>query len=158
MNIRVTRILTICFLLFSTSSFAGSAENIAACIAEAKNYADLNLDEFDAEYNGNVLAFSKVTWRDDDVVCEVKVGDVYNLTIQGKQWIYEGFAGKESYELDASLRNETDHAIEKLKSRISLLNQRMDEATKKLQAANPDHAEITKFIEHGIDKASGSSD
>ena len=153
----MTKYLTMAILLFSASSFAGSAENIDACVADAKEYTGLVLDEFDAEYSGNILASSEVKWKDEEVLCEVKLGDVYNLTIQGEQVIYKDFAGKDSYELDATLRNETDRAIEKLKSRISLLQQRMDEATKKLQVAKPDHKEITKYVEHGIEKASGSS-
>jgi hypothetical protein len=131
--------------------YAGNAENVEACVTKAKEFAGITLDEFDASYEGNWMDFSVAKWN--NVVCEVKLGDVHSLKINDEYYIYQGFAGKTSYELNDSLEKRTGDAIDKMKSRISLLKDRMDKARKQLKSVNPDHIAIEDYINKGIKKA-----
>ncbi len=119
-------------VLFSHSNVnAGEAENIQACATKSKEFAGVILDEFSASYEGNWLSASIVKW--ENVECEAKLGTVYNLTINGKNYIYEGFSGKKSYELNKKLEEKTNSAIKMLETRIRLLEQRMENVTLKLK-------------------------
>lgn len=142
-------------VLFSTvcasTAFAGDAENIEACVSKAKEFASVTLDEFDVAYEGNWMAFSVAKW--DNAECEVKLENVYNLTIEGKIYIYQGFDGKESYTLNDMLEKKTKAAIKKMRSRISLLEQRMEKVTTQLKSVNPDHQALDDYINKGVNKS-----
>jgi hypothetical protein len=103
----------------STMAFAGDAENIQACVKKAKDFAEVTLNEFDSSYESNILSMSTARWK--NVYCEVKLNSVYNLQVNGQQYIYNGYAGKDSYILNSQLDEKTDVARNKLKSRIALL-------------------------------------
>ncbi|MDO8811610.1 MAG: hypothetical protein Q7J38_06235 [Gallionella sp.] len=109
----------------SASAFAGDAENIAACVRKAKEFSGVILDEFNVNYEGNWLSMSIAKWS--NAQCEVKVGEVYKLVVNGELLVFDGFAGKGSYELNEALQEKTNSAINTLNSRIALLRQRMKE-------------------------------
>jgi len=138
----------------STFAFAGDAENISACVKKAKEFSGVILEEFDVDYEGNWLSMSIAKWS--NAYCEVKVGEVYELSVNGEFVIYKGFAGKGSYELNKTLQEKTDLAINKLNSRVALLRQRMEKATEELKKARPSHEELARYIEEGIEKSTGN--
>lgn len=142
-------------MAFSTHAFAGDAENIAACVKKAKEFSGVTLEDFDASYKGNWLSMSTAKWS--NAYCEVKIGEVCELSVNGEYVIYRGFAGKGSYELNKILLEKTDLAINKLNSRVALLRQRMEKATEELKKARPSHEELTRYIEEGIEKSIGGS-
>lgn len=139
----------------STFAFAGDAENISACVKKAQEFSGVILEEFDVSYKGNWLSMSIAKW--DNAHCEVKIGEVYKLSVDGELVIYDGFAGKGSYDLNKVLQEKTDAAINKLNSRIALLRQRMEKATEELKKARPSHDVLTRYIEEGIEKSTGGS-
>lgn len=141
--------------IVSINVFAGTAENIQACVKNAKAFAGINLDEFSAIYEGNFVSMSTAKWK--NVFCEVKLGDVYTLTVNNKEYLYKGFAGRKSYELHEELEAKTEEAIQQLKSRISLLEDRMARANVSLKMANPNHAWLAKYVSEGIEKATGNA-
>jgi hypothetical protein len=142
-------------LMLYTPVHAGDAENISACAAKAKEFTGTELDPFSAKYQGKVLTFSTVKWS--NAYCEVKLASVFTLQINGKDIIYKGYAGKESYELNNSLQAKTDSAIAQMNSRISLLKQRAEKASDSLRKPSPDFDGVTKFVNEGLEKSIGSN-
>jgi hypothetical protein len=134
-----------------STAFADDAENIEACVQKAKEFASVKLDEFDANYEGSWLQNDVAKW--DNAVCEVTATKVYNLNIEGKNYIYRGFSGEESYKLNEMLEETTQDAISILRSRVSLLEKRMENVTTKLKLVNPDHQDLVGYIKKGVDKA-----
>lgn len=147
--------LGLLMMAVSTFAFAGDAENIAACVKKAKEFSGVTLEDFDVSYKGNWLSMSIAKWS--NAYCEVKVGEVYELLVNGEYVIYKGFVGKGAYELNKILQERTDMAINKLNSRVTLLRQRMEKATEELKKARPSHDELTRYIEEGIEKSTGGS-
>lgn len=148
-------VLGLLMMAVSTFAFASDAENIAACVKKAKEFSGVILDEFDVNYKGNWLSMSIAKWS--NAYCEVKVGEVYELSVNGEFVIYKGFAGKGAYELNKILQEKTDLATNKLNSRVALLRQRMEKATEELKKARPSHEELTRYIDEGIEKSIGGS-
>ena len=138
-------------LTVSASSFAGDAENIATCIKKAKELSGIVLDEFEVNYEGNWLTMSVAKWA--SAYCEVKMGEVYRLSINGDWLIYDGFYGKGSYDLNKVLQEQTDAAINKLNSRITLLRHRMSKVTEELKKPGSIHDELSRYIDEGINKS-----
>ena len=147
--------LAICILLLGTTGkvLADDAGNIQACVSKAKEFANVLLNEFDVIYEGNWIDLSVAKWTDHDTVCKVKFESVYDLRIKGKIYIYEGFAGQESYNLNNKLQKHTEEAIEKMESRITLLEKRMEKVTNKLRTNDPDHSALKGYINIGIERA-----
>lgn len=142
-------------LVISPSSNAGQADNILGCVKKAKEYSGITLNEFDASYVGNVLSPSEVRWS--NAYCEAKVGAIYTLTVNGKNYIYKGYSGKESYDLYNSLEGKTEKAIGQLESRIALLKERLSSVDAELSKPRPDHRKLTSYIDDGISGALGSA-
>lgn len=140
-------------LLYAPFASAGEAENILSCVNRANEFSGVKLNEFEAVYEGKILSMSSVKWK--NAFCEVKFGSVQNLQVNGMQYIYNGFAGKEAYDLNKILEGKTESAIKQLKSRISLLEQRMNQVKRNLQAPRPDAASLTRFINEGVEKSVG---
>jgi hypothetical protein len=147
--------ITLAVLMMSCSaiSYAGDADNIQACVKRASDFTGLKLSEFDASYEGNIFSQSIAKWK--NAYCEVKMGNVYNLQINGKQVIYNGYAGKESFDLNAALNSKTESAINQLRSRIAILEQRMGQVSAGLKMPKPDHAGLTRYVDEGIEKSIG---
>lgn len=132
---------------------AGDAGNISACVKKAKEFAGVSLDEFDVSYEGNLLSMSVAKWR--NALCEVKVGEVYTLNVNGSNFIYKGYAGKDSYDLNKELDRRTEEAINQMNGRIALLKQRRSQVSVSLQRPKPDHIWLTRYVDEGIDKSLG---
>jgi len=80
---------------------------------------------------------------------------VYNLTINEKQLIYQGFAGMDTKVIFDVIEAETMSAVKLLKSRIKLLEDRFGDAKQNLTAPNPDLDVIAARIADGIARATG---
>jgi len=146
-------VLTLLMIGNSAIAFAGDAENILACVRKANEFSGVTLSEFDASYQGNILSMSVAKWK--NAFCEAKLGEVYTLQVNDKELIVNGYAGRESYTLKRALDEKTAAAINQLKSRIALLDQRMSQVSASLRKPNPDHGSVTRYIEEGIEKAVG---
>lgn len=85
----------------------------------------------------------------------MKLSEVYNLQVEGKHVIFDGYAGRESYSLRKTLDEKTNAAINQLKARIAILEQRMAQTSAGLKKPRPDHAGLTRFIEEGIEMSVG---
>lgn len=136
-------------------SLAGEADNISACVRTAKEFSGVALDPFSASYTGNVLSMSVAKW--DDVYCEVKLANVYNLRIHGQQLVYNAYAGKESYDLNSALQAKTEATINQMNSRIALLQQRASQVSVSLQKPNPNHKWLAQYVDEGIEKSLGKT-
>jgi hypothetical protein len=99
------------------------------------------------------LGFSSAEWR--GIMCEVSLASVYNLTVDGRQYVYEGFSGRQAKTAYESLERETDEAISLLESRAQLLERRLEDARSTLQLPNPDIEAIEDGIRNGIGRATG---
>lgn len=148
-------LVPIVFSLVSINAFSGEAENISACVNKSKEFSGVVLNEFNVKYEGNVLARSVAKW--DNALCEIKLGKVFTLEVNGTVYIYEGFAGKKSYDLNNTLQAKTDEAIRVLNSRISLLQQRASQVSVSLSKPNPDHQHLTNYVNQGIEQSIGKN-
>lgn len=142
-------------LLVSLPAWAADADNISACVKKAKEFSSITLDPFAAAYEGNIVSLSTAKW--ENVLCEVKFGEVYNLLIHNRYLIYKGYAGKDAYELKKSLESRTDEAITRMDTHIALLKQRLDQVDVSLRKPNPDQNWLSRYIDEGIEKSFGAS-
>lgn len=149
----IKSVLVSLILMNAATAYAGEAENIMACVNRANEFSGIKLSEFDAKYEGRILSMSSAKWS--NAFCEVKFGTVNNLQVNGNQFIYNGFAGKEAYDLNKMLENKTESAINQLRSRISLLEQRMSQVKRSLQTPKPNVVSLTQYINEGIEKSIG---
>lgn len=140
-------------ILVTNEVVAGDAENISACVKKSKEFSGVTLDAFDVSYEGNLLSMSVAKWS--NALCEVKVGEVYTLNVNGSNFIYRGYAGKESYDLNEELDRRTEVAIKQMNSRIALLKQRKSQVSVSLQRPKPDHVWLTRYVNEGIEKSLG---
>ena len=148
-------LLPVMLSFVSISAFSGEAENISACVNKSKEFSGVVLNEFNVKYEGNVLARSVATW--ENATCEIKLGKVYTLEVNGIVYIYEGFAGKASYDLNNNLQAKTDEAVKLLNSRIALLQQRASQVSVSLTKPKPDQAYLTRYINQGIEQSIGKT-
>ena len=132
---------------------AGEAENILSCIQSVNAYTEKSVDEFDVRYEGRILGFSSAEWP--GIMCEVSLASVYNLTVDGHQYVYEGFSGRQAKTAFGSLERETEEAISLLESRAQLLERRLEDARSTLQLPNPDIEAVNEGIRYGIGRATG---
>lgn len=147
--------VSVTLFALSSTSFAGDAENITACVRKAKEFSGVVLDEFAATYEGNILSRSTAKWP--NAFCEVKLGDVYTLHLNGQELIYKGYAGREAYNINVALQAKTDAAVNQLKSRIALINQRAEQVSISLTKPKQDFNVLTKYVDEGIEKSLGKS-
>jgi hypothetical protein len=141
--------------LISINAFSGEAENISACVNKSKEFSGVVLNEFNVKYEGNLLARSVAKW--ENALCEIKLGKVFTLEVNGTVYIYEGFAGKKSYEINNTLQAKTNEAIGLLNSRIALLQQRASQVSASLAKPNPDHQHLINYVNQGIEQSIGKN-
>ena len=141
-------------IIIPSTSHAGEAENILACINTVKAYTGKTVDEFDANYTGKVLSFSTAEWT--GIKCEVKVGFVNSLVVDGTAYVVDGYAGYPAKSAYKKIEKQTEDAVSLLESRIKLLERRLDGSEQKLMKPNPNISEIETYIETGIFKATGN--
>ena len=134
-------------------ALANEASSIRACIEAVTIHSTLLLDEFDVEYEKRLMRYDTVKWPGG--ICEIRQGQVYNLTINEKQLIYQGFAGMDAKVIFDVIEAETMSAVKLLKSRIKLLEDRFGDAKQNLTAPNPDLDVIAARIADGIARATG---
>ena len=146
--------ISVFLMVFVNSAMSGEAENITACANKAKTFSGVTLDPFIAKYEGNIIAMSIAQWP--NVYCEVKLAEVYTLQINNRIVVYKGYAGKESYDLNAVLQARTEEAIRQMQSRIALLELRAKQVSNSLQKPNSNHSWLTKYVEDGIKKSLGT--
>jgi len=139
--------------LWAPAAFANEARSIRACIEAVTIYSTLLLDEFDMEYEKRLMRYDLVKWLGG--VCEIRQGQVYNLTINDQQFIHQGFAGMEAKVIFNAIEAETTSAIKLLEARIKLLEDRFDDARQNLTTPNPDLDVIAARIVDGIAHATG---
>lgn len=142
-------------IILSNLAFAGDAENISACVRKAKEFSGITLDEFAASYEGNMLSMSTAKWS--NAFCEVKLGNVYTLNLNGQELVYKGYAGRESYNLNIALQAKTENAVNLLNSRIALINQRAEQVSVSLTKPKQDFKWLTRYVDEGIEKSLGKS-
>jgi hypothetical protein len=137
-----------------TLSLAGEGDNIMACIQAVQAFDGRTVDEFDARYEGRLLDLSEVKWPGID--CAVKLGLVFDLTVDGRQLIVDHFAGQQAKSTYERLEVSTDEAISLLESRIQILERRLADAETKLKQPNPDIKAVAAHVDSGIAKATGN--
>ena len=135
------------------TALAGEAENISSCIQSVEAYTGKSVDEFDVRYEGRILGFSSAEWP--GVVCEVAFASVHNLTVDGRQYVYAGFAGKKAKTAYENLERETEEAISLLESRVQLLERRLEGSRSTLRLPNPDIEGANSYVRDGIARATG---
>lgn len=135
------------------TSWAGEGDNIKACTQAVQDFGGRVVDEFDAHYEGRMIDLSEVKWP--GVVCAVKLGLVFDLTVDGKKLIVDQFSGEEAKRTYERLEVRTEEAIAILKSREKILERRLADAEAKLQQPNADITEIAAHVETGIEKSVG---
>ena len=140
----------IVMLLCATQVWAGQAENIKKCVEVANSFG-ASIDPYQVRYNSHFLQLDVAEWR--DVRCEVKLENIHNLTIRGKEVIYKGFAGREAYELNERLEKELDGASEILVMRANLLKSMKSEIEKKLMNPGVDVAVIERDVLSNVKRA-----
>lgn len=133
---------------------AGEADNIMACISSVKLFSGKIVDEFDVRYTGRILGMSSAEWK--GVNCSVKLGYIDSLTVDGKQYIVDGFAGVEAKRSFDVIEKETEDAVSLLESRVEILQRRLEEAKSRLKEPDPDISAIEAKIRDGIERATGN--
>jgi hypothetical protein len=98
------------------------------------------------EYEKRLMRYDLVKWPGG--VCEIRQGEVYNLTINDQQFIHQGFAGMEAKVIFNTIEAETTSAIK-------LLEDRFGDARQNLTTPNPDLDLIAARIVDGITRAKG---
>lgn len=143
-------ILALAMALCSTLAAASDADNILACAKAAHDYAGVTPDPHEAAYQGRFLAFSEATWTTPAVRCEVKLGTVYNLLVNERFALREGYAGDEAWKAAERIDEVSEQAIGKLQARISLMRKARDDAKEKLRQPAPDiDATFRGFAQEG---------
>lgn len=148
-----TTIFLVLAAMAPVTAYAGEAENILACIQSVNAYTGRSVDEFDVRYEGRFLGFSSAEWP--GIKCEVSLGSVFNLTVDGRQYVYEGFSGHQAKTAFEGLERETQVATSLLESRVQLLERRLEDAKAALQMPNPDIGAVQEGIRYGISRATG---
>lgn len=137
-------------LLYAPYANASQAEDIHICVNAGAKHANLQLNELTAEYESNFISDNVVIWP--GIKCDIRFGGVYNLEINGQNYVYRGFAGEHLYNLNAAFEAATASTIDRLKSRISLLEGRMEFTTKELQGENASPETAFEYIKKGLEE------
>lgn len=148
--------ITLALFCVTMGAQAGELEDVVACVTAAERFAGVKLDVTDATYQFRFLSRCTATWP--NAVCEVDLGKVYNLKINDQDVIVEQFVGRDTFDLNRQLELETKAAIDNLRSRIVVLENRQTEVTECLRDASPNFDELTSYILGGIEQASSGGD
>lgn len=135
-------LLPAALVLLAPTAQAGDAENIMACVQAAQGYARLALEPHEASYHGRFFSFSEARWPAQQVVCEVKLGLVFNLRVGNAFAVRETYAGEDAWKLAGAISDDTDDAIGLLRARIELLRRAREEAQERLRQADVDLAAV----------------
>ena len=147
MNIK-NLIVTLVFV--SPSALAGDAENIKACVDEAKS-AGVSVDPFQVIYKSSFFKPSVAEWA--NARCEVSSMNVENLIINGKEIIYQGFRGRAAFDLNQRLEREIDAAVNALYTRAQLIAAMKESSTKRLKSTNVDLTVVKRDVKSYVERA-----
>jgi hypothetical protein len=132
---------------------AGSADSIRACAAEVQRTTGQRVNEFDAAFQQRILQTDIVRWP--SIVCEVKNGAVWSLTVNGAAAVVGGWPSPEAKAAYDQLDAETADAVRTLETRRQLLAQRLTEAEAQLRMPGADIVGATGYVRDGIAQALG---
>jgi hypothetical protein len=149
--------LIVCTVLVHTKTVhAGQAENIKACVKQADNFAHIKLNEFVGRYEDNWLSDDIVKW--ENARCDVKLQNVRNLIINGKYYVYKGFAGRAGFEFYEKLERKTENAIDQLETlkrnieqRKLILESHLETASNYLKLPSPEFGKLEQAIDESIE-------
>jgi hypothetical protein len=149
----------VCLLLALALSFpadsgqAASGDAIRLCAEEVLRTAGRSLNAFDATYRQRLLQGDLVRWP--GIVCEVRQGKVWALSVDGAPAVSGGWPSPEAKAAYDQLDRETSEAIRTLDTRRALLAQRLDEAERQLRLPGADIPVVTGYVQEGIGQALG---
>jgi hypothetical protein len=111
------------------------------------------VNAFDATYRQRLLQGDLVRWP--GIVCEVRQGKVWALSVDGTPAVSGGWPSPEAKAAYDQLDRETAEAIRTLDARRALLAQRLDEAGRQLRQQGADIPAVTGYVQEGIGQALG---
>jgi hypothetical protein len=135
------------------SGQAASGDAIRLCADEVLRTTGRSLNAFDATYRQRLLQGDLVRWP--GIVCEVRQGKVWALSVDGAPAVSGGWPSPEAKAAYDQLDRETSEAIRTLDSRRALLAQRLDEAGRQLRLPGADIPVVTGYVQEGIGQALG---
>jgi hypothetical protein len=138
------------FMFTAVPALAGDAENIKAC-ADAANLAGAQVDPYQAVYTPSYLKFSVSEWK--GVKCEVAMGRVYNLTVNGAEVIYKEFRGRAAFELNQRLEREIDSAVKSLNTRAKLIESMKRSTEERLKSPSADLISLEREVQSHVKRA-----
>jgi len=145
--------LAAALLLPALPALAAGADAIRLCAAEVVRTTGRTVSEFDATYRQRLLQGDLVRWP--GIVCEVRQGKVYALSVDGAPAVSAGWASADAKLAYDQLDRETSEAIRTLDTRRALLAERLREAERQLRLPGADIPAVTGYVQGGIDQALG---
>lgn len=146
-------LVTSLLALSAATASADDTENISACADAVSERTGKEPDVFDVSYEGNIFDFSVAEWP--GIRCEVKFGEVYNLIIDGRQEVSEGWPSTEAKTTYEELEAEVARAQRTLQSRQDLLGAALAEAAQVLRAHGSDVDSAATAVRSDINRALG---
>jgi hypothetical protein len=153
MTRKVCLLLALAFSLPPGAGQAASGDAIRLCADEIARTTGRTVNAFDATYRQRLLQGDLVRWP--GIVCEVRQGKVWALSVDGTPAVSGGWPSPEAKAAYDQLDRETAEAIRTLDARRSLLAQRLDEAGRQLRQQGADIPAVTGYVQEGIGQALG---
>ena len=150
--IRTSCLVTV-VLLTPLPAPAAGIDAIRLCAAEIARTTGRTVNAFDATYRQRLLQGDLVRWP--GIVCEVRQGKVWALSVDGTPAVSGGWPSPEAKAAYDQLDRETSEAIRTLDTRRALLTQRLDEAGRQLRQQGADIPAVTGYVQEGIGQALG---
>jgi hypothetical protein len=153
MTRKVYFLLALALSFPADSGQAASGDAIRLCADEVLRTTGRSLNAFDATYRQRLLQGDLVRWP--GIVCEVRQGKVWALSVDGAPAVSGGWPSPEAKAAYDQLDRETSEAIRTLDTRRALLAQRLDEAERQLRLPGADIPAVTGYVQEGIGQALG---
>lgn len=147
--------LTFFILMFYCSmAFSSQEENIVSCQLKAYIYSGQSIDGKRYKYESNWTSPDVMTW--DGGRCEIKSSGVFNLVIDGKKYIINGFPSEEAFALKNNLIKKADEARDALVERINQLDRVKANIIDQLKIKGQDLSSLEFEANSLIEKYGGS--
>jgi hypothetical protein len=153
MTRKVFLLLALAFSLPPVAGQAASGDAIRLCADEIARTTGRTVNTFDATYRQRLLQGDLVRWP--GIVCEVRQGKVWALSVDGTPAVSGGWPSPEAKAAYDQLDRETSEAIRTLDTRRAVLTQRLDEAGRQLRQQGADIPAVTGYVQEGIGQALG---
>ena len=153
MTRKVCLLLALAVSLPPAGGQAASGDAIRLCADEVARTTGRTVNVFDATYRQRLLQGDLVRWP--GIVCEVRQGKVWALSVDGTPAVSGGWPSPEAKAAYDQLDRETAEAIRTLDARRALLAQRLDEAGRQLRQQGADIPTVTGYVQEGIGQALG---